>query len=71
VVTLFVYSLPYEYVIRIWDFLICKNIFAIISIGLAILKRYEKLLLEQELSDMMEFFKNLKEKEEILMSNNI
>lgn len=38
---------------------------------MAILKKYEKLLLEWDLNDIMEFFKNLKEKELVLMSTNL
>ncbi len=38
--TLFIYSFPMEIVTRFWDYIIATNLFSMIKISIAIIKKY-------------------------------
>lgn len=57
--TLFLYSLPAAQVVRIWDYMISEDIFALVKISLSILKSLEKVLLKLDLAGFNELLKKL------------
>ena len=64
-ITLFVIVFPIEAVIRIWDIYFVEGRKILYRVGLAILKYYEKTILEAELEDLLELFKTVKFKTDI------
>eukprot|EP00825_Cyclidium_porcatum_P036497 TRINITY_DN386_c0_g1_i6.p1 TRINITY_DN386_c0_g1~~TRINITY_DN386_c0_g1_i6.p1 ORF type:complete len:295 (-),score=36.88 TRINITY_DN386_c0_g1_i6:8-892(-) len=65
--TQYLYSFPYEVVVRIWDYVISSNIFSCVSIALAILQYYERQLKDMELTQIVLFLQDFRSNEKVIL----
>lgn len=66
ILTQFIYSFPFEIVIKFWDYIFSTDIFGNLTLGLAILQHYEKLIMAYDFSEISQFFRDLKERTQLI-----
>jgi TBC1 domain family member 10 len=60
--TVFTYNFPFRFVTRIWDAFLAEGWKVVFRVALAILQRYEPVLLARDFEGIMDFFRTLPER---------
>jgi hypothetical protein len=61
--TLFLYTFPLDFVVKVWDQIISKNLFFILQVSVQILTQFEKTIYNLEPDEFLDFFKNFSNNE--------
>ena len=59
ILTVFLYSLPANKVVRIWDYIISEELFSVLKVAVGLLKMYEKELLKSDIMGVNDLFRFL------------
>jgi hypothetical protein len=59
--TLYIYSFPLDFVVRVIDYVIVHGLFFLIKVGVQFMLHYEQLLFTFDMTDFDQFLKNIKE----------
>lgn len=65
VLTVFLYSLPANKVVRIWDYIMSEELLSVLKVALSLLKMYEKDLLKSDIMGVNDLFRFLQKEKAV------